>query len=240
MQSALPILYSFRRCPFAMRARLALVASGTRFILREVILRDKPEALRRASPKATVPVLVAMDGTVLDESLDIMLWALERAKAGHWLEEGAAAREDALALIAQNDGPFKRMLDGYKYPGRHGDLDAEEARTGCVATLQDYDTRLAHTGWLNGECASLADLAILPFVRQFAHVDRAWFARLPLPHVQDWLQRFLASPLLETIMARHPAWREGDPPTIFPDVMPAQSIIRLYAGDQGKDIEDEQ
>ncbi|MFM5932221.1 MAG: glutathione S-transferase [Novosphingobium sp.] len=198
-----PILYSFRRCPYAMRARLALVVSGTRCTLREVKLSAKPQAMLDASPKGTVPVLVLPDGTVIDESLDIMRWALARSDPEHWL-----GGEDA-ALIARNDGPFKQDLDRYKYPDRHGS-DPLHHRASGLEFLRELDARLARSAQLCGPQRSMTDAAIMPFVRQFAAVDADWFAGLDLPHLKAWLADHLDSDLFGRIMQRHAPWREGD------------------------------
>jgi glutathione S-transferase len=209
MTAADPILYSFRRCPYAMRARLALAVGGTRCELREVALRAKPAAMLEASPKGTVPVLVLRDGTVIDESIDIMRWALATRDPEGWL-----ARDDA-ALIATNDGAFKQDLDGYKYPGRHtGDPIAH--RQSGLEFLRDVDARLAGGGQLCGSARGLADAAILPFVRQFAAVDPSWFDGQPLPSLKTWLHDHLASPLFQAIMLRVSPWSPGDPPVLFP------------------------
>jgi glutathione S-transferase len=206
--AAAPILYSFRRCPYAMRARLALLVSGTACALREVKLSDKPAALVAASAKATVPVLVLADGQVIDESLDIMRWALGRHDPEGWL-----AGDDA-ALIAANDGPFKHHLDRYKYPDRHG-ADPIVHRDAGLALLTAIEARLAGQRWLGGERRSLTDAAILPFVRQFAATDPGWFDAQPLPGVQRWLAGELASSLFARAMVRHAPWRPGDAVTML-------------------------
>ena len=185
------LLYSFRRCPYAMRARMALLISGVAFEIREVRLSDKPGALLEASSKGTVPVLVLRDGTVIDESLDIMRWALQRHDPEDWL-----AGEDA-ALIAMFDGAFKHHLDAYKY----GDDPLAERAAG-LAMLEPLEGRLVGAANLCGEARAMTDIAIMPFVRQFAMVDRAWFDALPLPRVQDWLARHMASPLFIAAMAK--------------------------------------
>ncbi len=185
------LLYSFRRCPYAMRARMALLVSGATFDIHEVRLSDKPAALLAASSKGTVPVLVLRDGAVIDESIDIMRWALQRHDPEDWL-----AGEDA-ALIATFDGAFKAHLDGYKY-GR----DAVANRAAGLAMLQGLEERLVGTANLCGEARAMTDIAIMPFVRQFSMVDRAWFDAQPLPRVQDWLARHLASPLFIAAMAK--------------------------------------
>ncbi len=201
-----PVLYSFRRCPYAMRARLALAAAGITVEIREILLRDKPPSLLEASPKATVPVLL-LPARVIDESYDIMLWALAKADPEGWL----AGRDDA--LIAALDGPFKAALDRYKY----GKDDVEAARETASAFLQQLDTTLKGQPALSGAELGLADMASLTFVRQFANVDRPWFDSQPWPHLRAWLDNFLASPRFAAIMRKYPAWQSGDPATLFPE-----------------------
>ncbi|GGC12419.1 glutathione S-transferase [Novosphingobium endophyticum] len=212
-----PVLYSFRRCPYAMRARLALAVSGTRCELREIKLSAKPQSLLAASPKGTVPVLILPDGEVIDESIDIMRWALVNRDPEDWL-----ARDDA-ALIAANDGPFKHELDRYKYPERYG-ADAFAHRARGLAFVHELDNRLADAGQLCGPARGLADAAIMPFVRQFAAVDREWFDTQPLPHLKAWLANHLASDLFSAIMVRTSPWSPGDPPIVLelPQGIPSQ------------------
>lgn len=195
-----PVLYSFRRCPYAMRARMALTVSETALEHREILLRAKPAEMLEASPKGTVPVLVCSDGRVIDESLEVMHWALAYNDPEQWL-----AGEDA-NLIAANDGPFKHHLDRYKYSTRH-DTDPAEHRAACIEILRDLETRLARQPFLSGATRGLTDAAIMPFVRQFAHADREWFAAQPLPHVQRWLAQWLESELFAAIMVKHPLWQ---------------------------------
>jgi len=206
--SSLPILYSFRRCPYAMRARLALVASGAQCELREVKLAAKPQAMLDASPKGTVPVLVLPDGAVIDESLDVMRWALTQADPCGWL-----MRDDP-ALIAHNDGAFKQALDGYKYPDRLG-TDAIACREAGLAFLRTLEARLAIAAQLCGATPGIADAAIMPFVRQFAAVDPDWFDAQPLPRLSAWLREHLGSTLFQTVMVRPAAWKPGDAPVFF-------------------------
>ena len=217
----LPVLYSFRRCPYAMRARLALLASGQRCELREVVLRDKPAELLAVSAKATVPVLVLGDGSVIAQSLDIMLWALRRSDPHHWLEPSNATLDEMLALIEACDTGFKRDLDRYKYPGRHEpETDAapepEAPRDSAVRFLLQLEARLANRAFLFGDKASLADAAIAPFVRQFAGVDAIWFAAQPWLHLREWLAAWQASDAFATVMQRYPAWKSGDVSATFP------------------------
>jgi len=202
-----PILYSFRRCPYAMRARLALAASGIRYELREVRLSDKPAEMLAVSPKGTVPVMLAGDGTVIDESIDIMRWALAIRDPQGWL-----ARDDP-ALIARNDGAFKHHLDRYKYPERHGS-DPIGHRDEALGFLRELDMRIGGAGYLCGAAPGLADAAILPFVRQFAAVDRDWFKAQPLAHLQAWLAGFVGSELFLGVMRRVDPWKPGDQPIV--------------------------
>lgn len=214
----LPILYSFRRCPFAMRARFALLASGTACELREVVLRDKPAALREASPKATVPVLIDVDGTVIDESLAIMRWALARRDPRHWLAPSGGTLDDMLALVAQCDGDFKQHLDRYKYPNRYEGAVALQHRTEAGAFLDALETRLGGSRHLFGDAPALADMAIAPFVRQFAQVDAAWFAAAPWPALNAWLSTLTQSSLWMKAMPKLPPWQPGDAVVVFGDV----------------------
>ncbi len=210
------MLYSFRRCPYAIRARLALQVSGVAVALREVALRHKPAALIAASPKATVPVLQLPDGRVLDQSLDIMRWALQRHDPQSWLR----AFEDpgTQAWLALNDGPFKQALDGYKYTRPEDAGQTLACRDNALSLLlTPLDRQLANSRFVLGDSPSLVDMALLPFVRQFAAVNPAWFKHSArLPQVQAWLQGLVDSPPFEAAMARYPPWRPGDPEVVFP------------------------
>ncbi|RYY24466.1 MAG: glutathione S-transferase [Sphingomonadales bacterium] len=199
------VLYSFRRCPYAMRARMALLVSGVPYEHREVKLRDKPPEMLAASPKGTVPVLVLGDGVVIDESIDIMRWALGRNDPEQWLDG------DDRDLIAANDGAFKHHLDRYKYPDRHGS-NAEEHRAAGLAMLVAFDARLASQAWLCGGTRALTDAAIMPFVRQFAATDHDWFDAQELPALQRWLAVQLASPLFAEAMLVRDPWRASPLP----------------------------
>lgn len=211
----LPVLYSFRRCPYAMRARLALLASGQGCELREILLRDKPQALLEASPKATVPVLVLADGQVIDESLAIMRWALGRHDPWAWLQPTQGDPVQMLALVAENDTVFKPLLDRYKYPQRHGQTDGGSARDAARPFIDGLQQRLAAAPFLFGRHAALADMALAPFVRQFAAVAPDWFASQPWPQVQAWLHAWQASALFTQSMLRLPPWQPGDAPVCF-------------------------
>ncbi|MCK5745627.1 MAG: glutathione S-transferase [Oricola sp.] len=204
----IPILYSFRRCPYAMRARMAIAASGTQVRLREILLRDKPDEMLAISPKGTVPVVV--DGeTMIDESLDVMMWALEKNDPEAWL-----SRKD-YALVAENDGPFKHHLDRYKYSARYEDADAEEHRAGGFEFLDKLEARLADSAYLHGTEHGFTDIAIFPFVRQFRIADKDWFDAAPIPNVQRWLKTLTESSLFKSVMEKYPLWKETGKEAIF-------------------------
>lgn len=211
---ALPILYSFRRCPYAMRARLALALAGQTCVLREVVLRNKPEALLEASPKGTVPVLVLPDGGVIDESLDIMHWALAASSLPVAL--CAHSADAQAALIQACDHTFKPLLDRYKYPNRYKLDSGVAARDSAAQWLSGLDQRLQQQAYLFGAQALLADWAIAPFVRQYAHTDIDWFTAQTWPNLQRWFNTFLQSELFARCMDKYPPWQAGDPPTYFP------------------------
>jgi glutathione S-transferase len=196
-----PVLYSFRRCPYAMRARMALSMSGTGYEHREVMLRDKPPQMLEVSPKATVPVLVTEDDLVIEESLDIMRWALEQSDSEGWL-----GRNDA-ALVETNDGPFKHHLDRYKYATRYDHAEPDKHRAAALEILGRLEQRLEERTYLCGDSRGFADIAIFPFVRQFANTDKAWFAAQDLPRVQAWLEGLVNSDLFAAIMTKHPQWQ---------------------------------
>ncbi len=213
MTPTLPVLYSFRRCPYAMRARLALHTSGIAVEHREVVLKNKPAHMLALSPKGTVPVLWlpdaqgALGSQVLEQSLDIMMWALRKQDPLAWLPASDAGMADALALIAQNDGPFKRQLDRYKYPNRSGLETGAADRDEAALWLHTLDARLRSKRFLAGEHFGLADAAVAPFVRQYAHTDPGWFAAQAWPSLVTWLSAFEGSALFEVIMHKHAPWQ---------------------------------
>ena len=192
------LLYSFRRCPYAMRARLALRYSGVPVEIVEVSLKAKPAAMLALSPKGTVPVL-SLDGRVIEESLEIMQWALAQNDPEDWLLRGDPR---VLALIAENDQVFKHHLNRYKYAERYPEQPMEHYRAEGEVFLQMLEDLLGDHDYLLAERMSLADAAVVPFVRQFAHVDREWFAGAPYRRLQAWLQRILESPLFMAVMAK--------------------------------------
>ena len=224
-KTGLPILYSFRRCPYAMRARLALAMAGEQVELREILLRDKAAAFLEASPKGTVPVMVLPDGQVIEESRDIMDWVGDRldqrsddaeVKAQFILPRDRTVARD---LVQRCDSEFKMFLDRYKYPNRYEDMDRETARDLASVFLRDLDDVLEV--WENTEERSstpygYADIGIAPFVRQFAHVDLDWFNAQGWFNVKEWLEDFKDSRLFASVMLKYPKWEEGDAVTLFP------------------------
>ncbi len=194
-----------------MRARLAIQSAGVPVELREILLKDKPQAFLDTSASATVPALKSED-LILDESLDIMVWALKQRDPDGLLNMPA----DAWDLIAECDGPFKTALDHTKYAVRYPDLNAKDEREKAASYLRQLETRLGRNPWLFGDSATLADLAILPFVRQFANTDRAWFDAQDWPALIGWLDRFTDSAAFQAIMTKHTPWADGDAPLNFP------------------------
>ena len=211
-----PVLYSFRRCPYAMRARLALVYAGIKVELREVQLANKPQALLAASAKATVPVLVLDDDSIIDESLDIMRWALSQHDPDHWLTESLDKQTLTETLIQHNDVEFKTQLDHYKYSDRFPQHTSEQYRKRGEVFLAALERQLNQQQYLIGDHATLADYAIFPFIRQFAHVDKNWFDQAAYPRLQKWLSNLLESPLFVTSMNKYAVWNTDDTAKLFP------------------------
>jgi len=199
-KSKMPILYSYRRCPYAMRARMALKIAEIEVEIREISLRNKPAHLLQVSPKATVPVLILPDGKVIDESIDIMLFALQ----GHAL--GANIHAGVVALVLENDTQFKQALDAYKYPERHPNKTQIQHRADGELFLQKLESLLAQNNYLFGAEPSLADIAIFPFIRQFTAVDAIWFENVNYPKLRAWLNYWLNSDLFKSIMTKNPTF----------------------------------
>ncbi len=196
---------------------MAIAVAGSQVELREVVLRDKPAAMVQASPKATVPVLVLPEGVVIDESLEVMQWALMQSDPEHWLAPDQTA---AKALIADNDGPFKHHLDRFKYATRYEDADPEksskEHRTAAEPYLLALDDRLRHHPQLMGDTRSLADIAIFPFVRQFANAAGDFMQDDRFSALMRWFDGHVSSDLFVSVMKKYPQWRAGDPGVAFP------------------------
>ena len=197
--AALALLYSYRRCPYAMRARMALSYAGIAYHVQDISLKDKPAGLLAVSPKGTVPVLVLPDGQVLEQSLDIMHWALQQHDPAQWL---GIDRDNSQALISENDGAFKQALDKYKYASRFPEQSAASYRSQAEVFLCKLELALQDQLFLSGTHLSLTDVAIFPFIRQFAAVDANWFAQAAYPKLQAWLQARLESSLFLGVMVK--------------------------------------
>lgn len=195
-----------------MRARLALAISGQACEWREVELRNRPDELREVSPKATVPVVVLPDSRVLDESFEIMLWTLENNDPEGWLAPESLVAAKLLAFRC--DAGFKPHLDRYKYTNRYEDADSEEHREIASRFIRELDEQLAKAEFLFGPKRTLADMALAPFVRQFAFADRDWFDEQSWTHLRTWLDNFIASSLFERVMTKRTAWAPGSEPLI--------------------------
>ena len=213
------ILYSFRRCPYAMRARMALSSQGVRVELREVLLRDKPPSMLDLSHKGTVPVLQTDEGQVIDESLDIMCWAL--ASDDSWFSQASRAEQTRLAQIF--DAMFKSHLDAYKYHRPESAHPQYYYREQAVKCLDEFELGLAHSGYLLGDAPQFLDLAVMPFVRQFASVDRQWFDAQPRQQVRQWLDGWLVDPLFTGVMGKFPQWQEGSLGEVWPPRLETQT-----------------
>lgn len=194
-----------------MRARLAIADSGKTVELREVVLRDKPQEMLEASPKGTVPVLILSDGTVFEESLAVMDWALAGDTSSDWHDYPAEILNQMQELIVELDGPFKSALDRYKYENRYDGVVAKEQRDLTVPFLMRLNAKLAYQPFLFGDRFSFGDAAVLPFIRQFAHVDKDWFWSQDWPYLIGWLEAFLKSDRFIAIMKKYPKWENGLP-----------------------------
>ena len=214
---SVPVIYSFRRCPYAMRARLALLASEQICEHREILLRDKPATMLALSPKGTVPVLWLPDGRVLDESLDVMYWTLHNNDPLGWLEYTSSEILLATKLIEENDGPFKYHLDRYKYADRYEKENLALHRDRCLETLEKLNALLCGNDWLFGAEARMIDYAVLPFIRQCRIANSDWFdAQNQLEDLHRWLQNFLTSDIFNIVMHKYDVWNDEDDPVVFP------------------------
>lgn len=214
MTTNLHRLYSFRRCPYAMRARLGLLFAELSVELREITLKNKPASMLAISPKGTVPVLQQIDGTVIEESREIMIWALEQNDPQGLLNSDTF--DQANALIDKNDNEFKYWLDRYKYADRHTEMTETEYRQKGEMFLKNLEQLLIKNTFLLADSATIADIAIMPFVRQFAHVDREVFQSLPYSNLQRWLKYWLNHPLFVITMTKYQPWEQGDETVVFP------------------------
>ncbi|MDA0708409.1 MAG: glutathione S-transferase [Proteobacteria bacterium] len=208
----IPILYSFRRCPYAMRARLALYGCQIKCELREVVLRDKPNEMIKISPKATVPVLLTPSGQVVDESYDIILWAIEQNDVQNWRKDLDKLKD----LIKVTDFEFKPHLDKYKYSSRFPQLTKADYQNNAKFYLDYLESILKNHSFLSGNQQSITDLAVFPFVRQFANVDKPYFDDLPYSHLQSWLEHHTKSDLFQNIMKKYDPWTPQQEKIFFP------------------------
>ena len=203
----LPILYSFRRCPYAIRARMAIAYASITLEMREVALANKPAAMLAISPKGTVPVLQLSD-RVIDESVEVMRWALSQSDPENWL--ALDSQQEQSILIEENDNEFKGWLDKYKYWDRYPEQSQQDYRIKAENFLSTLELRLQQNSYLLGDNICMADIAIFPFIRQFAFVDKPWFDDADYPLVQRWLNQFLQSKLFEQVMEKHALWQQPD------------------------------
>jgi len=200
-----PILYSFRRCPYAIRSRMVLSYMEVSVELREVLLNERPQSLYKISSKGTVPVLLLKDGKVLDESLDIMRWAIKQGEQKLYEDK----LKEQNQLIKYNDTKFKYWLDKYKYHVRYLEHSREYYQRKCSKTLAEYDMRLRENAYLMGDRIRLADIAIFPFIRQCANVDQNWFNN-KYPNLNRWLEIWKQSRVFKSVMMKYNQWRLGD------------------------------
>lgn len=214
--SALPIIYSLRNCPYAMRARLAIFKAQQTVLLRDLVLSNKPAEMIAVSPKGTVPVLVLTNGRVIEESLEVMLWALQQTDPDdlfHCDDEGALPV--MLSLISTFDNDFKTSLEAYKCAKRYQEYNVDECRIVCLQYIEQLEQRLTEHRFLMSDKESLADIALVPFIRQFARVERQWYLQSPYPKVRRWLNSYLQSPVFTKVMAKHPLWVDNHEDVLF-------------------------
>ncbi|WP_205341912.1 glutathione S-transferase [Denitrificimonas caeni] len=216
----LPLLYSLQHCPYAMRARLGILLAQQSVLIRAVVTKNKPADMLALSPKGTVPVLIINHAegsevpqqkvTVIDESIEIMLWALKRNDPQDllWAEDPQQLAL-MLELIRKNDQHFKPQLEAYKLAKRFHKESEMADRQRCEVFIAELERKLEKSHYLMGDRASLADYAVLPFVRQFARVDRKWYVQSPYPKCRDWLNRHLQTLLYTKAMAHYPLWLES-------------------------------
>jgi len=220
--NTLPVLYSLRNCPYAMRARIAIFYAQQRVILRDVVLSNKPKAMLAASPKGTVPVLVLPNNKteeksqVIDESLAVMLWALTENDPDDLLQKYDPDNLTAmLKLITTFDSEFKTCLEAYKCAKRYHENTIKACRQACEVYIQQLELRLSQHGFLMSAQPSLTDIALLPYIRQFARVERQWYLQSPYPKLKQWLNNYLQSPMFTQVMAKNPLWQENNQSLYF-------------------------
>lgn len=227
---SLPVLYSLRNCPYAMRARLAIYRSKQVVELRDIVLTNKPAAFLDVSPKATVPTLVLSSSKVIDESLDLMLWALSKGDPNDLLRmniddrasnssdtEYSQELNEILSLVKRFDDEFVPCLDAYKCAKRYHESNLNECRQACEALIQELEQRLSLHAFVIDNKESIADIALLPFIRKFAKIERQWYLQSPYPELRRWLDNYLQSRMFSKVMAKYPLWSLGQPVVEFGD-----------------------
>jgi len=213
---SLPILYSLRQCPYAMRARMGILLAGQQVLLRNIVMTNIPNEMLIVSPKGTVPVLVFDDGSVIDESIDVMIWALNQSDPHDLLFEPESTNfSEMMNLIRRNDNEFVYTLNKYKAASRYHDTNKDSCREQCEIFISELEQRLNKYEYLMKNTPSLADYAILPFIRQFSRVDRKWYNQLPYPNLQNWLEKHYKNPMFSKVMKKYPLWLEDKGLTTF-------------------------
>ena len=213
-----PILYSLRQCPYAMRSRLGILHAQQTVVLRDIDMKNKPEEMLSVSPKGTVPVLLLGDSTVIDESLDVMVWALNQSDPSNLLYSHDETKlTQMLVFIHQSDTEFVDALQKYRAASRYHDTNEVECRERCCEWLMTIELALSQHTYIMGETPSLVDYAILPFIRQFSRVDKKWYAQAPLPYLRAWLVNHYNDPTFSKAMFTHPKWHKGADEIIFGD-----------------------
>jgi len=217
---SLPILYSLRNCPYAMRARVAIYYAKQKVALRDLVLSNKPAEMLAVSPKGTVPVLVLdnelAQPKVIDESLDVMLWALGQSDPDDFLHcESPHLLAEMLSLISQFDNEFKKCFDKYQCAKRYHEDSLENDRAACEKYILALEERLQRNDFLMSNKASLADIALLPFIRKFSKVERQWYLQSPYPKLRTWLNNYLQSRMFSKVMSQYPLWLDNKDLVIF-------------------------
>ena len=213
---SLPILYSLRQCPYAMRARMGLALAGQKVLLRNIVMTNIPDEMFAVSPKGTVPVLLFDDGSVIDESLDIMLWCLGKNDPNRLLfEPGTSSSSDMMTFIKRNDDEFINALYRYKAASRYHDVDEVSCREQCEVFICYLEQCLTKNEFLMGDTPRLVDYVILPFIRQFSRVDRKWYVQAPYPKLQRWLERHYQNPIFSKVMKKYPLWLDTNESVLF-------------------------
>ncbi|WP_232775132.1 MULTISPECIES: glutathione S-transferase [unclassified Shewanella] len=213
---ALPVLYSLRNCPYAMRARLAIYASGQQVQLRDLVLSNKPAEMLEVSPKGTVPVLVTSNGQVIEESLEVMLWAFEQSDPDDFLDKANQnVLDEMLGIIAIFDNEFKGHLEHYRAAKRYHEPTLPEHREACESYLVQLEQRLCQQEYLMSDKPTIVDLALVPFIRQFARVERQWYLQSPYPKLRQWLNTYLQSRMFSKVMTKYPMWLDSKEVVVF-------------------------